>query len=174
MVIGLLIVVGCMLLTACGTDSLNQEMENEYIGGLKIVNLFEESTYEKNGDKMVKAVEHAVNATPNDFHMLNQEYKYITDFFSYKTKFEETFKESECDFYYVGDMKDNKPHGYGVITNGYDTSNMIIYYIGEFKNGEVEGCYGMALDSEYLISVEYEGTMSYLFDEDLSAVPADP
>ena len=136
------------------------------------MDLLDANTYEKNGSKMVKALENALNATPNDFHMLDQKGKLL----SQATYFEEIFDVADCDYYYIGKIKDGKPDGYGVITNDYDVSEMDIYYIGEFHSGEVENCYGMRLDGGYFgkpYAIAYEGEIAYLSSDGLYPVPAD-
>lgn len=120
---------------------------------------------------MVEALETALNASPNDFHMLEQKYRNLINLEG-AICFEETFSESDCDFYYVGDIKNGKPNGYGVITSGYNSDTMYIYYIGEFEKGDVKNCYGMTLTYWNCVSIAYEGNISYL-TEDLYAVPAD-
>lgn len=161
-----------VILAGCGSKGISEEDLAEYVGGIKVVDLLDENSYEQNGDKMVKALEAALNATPNDFHMLKKDIN-LTNVFSDAIKFEETFDQSECNCYYIGGMKDGKPHGYGVITSGYD-SDSLIHYIGEFKKGEVDNCYGMKLESYWgITSIRYEGVVAYLDQDGLYAVPAD-
>ena len=170
--------ISCVIFTimavGCGNKDITEDVQAEYVGGIVVVDLLNEDTYEENGKKMVKAVEEVLNASPNDFHMLKKGVD-LLGVFSDAAMFEETFDNSECDYYYVGDIKDSKPHGYGVITTGYDVEEMSILYIGEFKNGKVDDCYGMKLEN-YIEgpAIQYEGKIAYLSREsDLWAVPAD-
>lgn len=163
-----------MLLAGCGNSANTKEMgedeKSKYVNGIQVVDLLDENTYQQNGSKMVKSVEKALNASPNDFSMLEQK----AQVFSNVTSFEITFDNGDCDFYYIGEIKNNKPHGYGVITSWYEGENMGFYYIGEFKNGEVADCYGITLEGQGgFSSILYEGTLAYLTYEDLYPVPAD-
>lgn len=161
-----------VMVVGCGSNALSEKEQSEYTTGMKFVDLMDVNTYEKNGSKMVKALENALNATPNDFHMLEQKGKLL----SQATYFEETFDVVDCDYYYIGKIKDGKPDGYGVITNSYDANEMDIYYIGEFHNGEVENCYGMRLEGGYAgrpYAIAYEGEIAYLSSDGLYPVPAD-
>lgn len=164
-----------VLLVGCGSKEISESEWDEYVNGIKIVNLLDASSYEQDGDNMVNALEKVINAEPNDYQMLKQN----TKFFSKETSFEETFSNSEKDFYYIGDMKDGKPHGWGVILSDIG-DYMQIHYVGNFKKGTVEDCYGMTMNIEYynggaeaLVAIGYEGIMSYLTFEDLIAYPAD-
>lgn len=163
-------------ITLCGCNNMGRSNVDfsEYRGGIKLDNLLDENTYKKNGAKMVRALENMINASPNDFHMLKKDPKLFSDAVS----FEETFEESDCDYYYVGKIKDKKPDGYGVLTSGYESDNVVIYYIGEFKNGEIKDCYGLKLEGGIAGGIEdnnvvYEGDLAYLTDSELYPVPAD-
>ena len=168
----LLVLFLMIMVVGCGSNELSEKEKAEYTTGMKFVDLLDANTYEKNGSKMVKALENALKATPNDFHMLEQKGKLL----SQATYFEETFDVVDCDYYYVGKIQDGKPDGYGVITNYYDANEMDIYYIGEFHGGEVENCYGMRLEGGYFgkpYAIAYEGEIAYLSSDGLYPVPAD-
>lgn len=50
------------------------------------------------------------------------------------------------DYHYWGEVKDNRPHGYGMVTRGHAPGdNEKILYIGEFKDGFYDG-YGLLFD----------------------------
>lgn len=70
-----------------------------------------------------------------------------------KNRFKRTEKRSE--FVYCGDLKDNRPDGYGVLLQEYGQGNRFIedgdhcydlLYIGEFKEGKFDG-FGLAFVS---------------------------
>lgn len=161
----ILSIIVVFMLSACGSKGMSEKEIAEYIGGIKVVDLLDEKTYEQDGKKMVKALETMLNASPNDFHMLKQKPQSLLQLFSYASEFEETFKSQDCDYYYVGEMKDGKPHGYGVLTSSYQSTDMDpmkIYFIGEFKKGSVDNTYGVKLETCPLGTyIEYDGIIDY-------------
>lgn len=158
--------VFCMLM-ACGKNGITSKDLEGYEKGIKIVDLLEADSYSKHGKNMVEALQAALNASPNDFHMIDCKDKTLEQLFvHYKaTYFVETFSIEECDYYYVGEMKDNRPHGFGVLTSGYEQESLVIHYIGKFKKGEVDGCYGVELERRGTYSqityIKCEGIMKY-------------
>lgn len=77
-----------------------------------------------------------------------------------KTDYKQTINETE--YYYIGEMKDNKPNGKGAIFKQIDYSYpYVLYILGNFKDGELEG-YGLQfnvsiLKSDGIIALSYEG-----------------
>lgn len=166
----LLVFMITLFFTGCGgPKELSEDEVAEYQGNIKVMDLLDEDSYQQDGKEMVKALETALSASPNDFHMLNLKSQNLLDLFSYAGKFEETFEDNQCDYYYVGKMKDGKPHGFGVLTDSYETETMAIEYIGEFKDGKVDDCYGIKLNEYRCVGddigeytyVVYEGIMQY-------------
>ena len=45
------------MLAGCGSKGISEEDLAEYVGGIKVVDLLDENSYEQNGDKMVEALE---------------------------------------------------------------------------------------------------------------------
>ena len=159
-----------VLLCACGSVGGKSLDLSEYRGGAKLESLLDENTYKKNGSKMVKALENMIDASPNDFHMLSRDPK----LFDKAVAFEEVFEQSDCEYYYVGKIKDKKPDGYGVLTSGYKEDDLFVYYIGEFKNGAIKDCYGMVFEYGFgYAEIVYEGDLSHLEYSELYPVAAD-
>ncbi len=162
-----------VFLVGCGKKGMSKSELDEYTNGIKIVDLLDESSYAQDGDNMVKALEKVINTEIYDYHMLEQK----AELLSKETSFKETYDKDDNDFYYVGDMKDDKPHGWGVLLSIIG-DDMKIHYIGQFKKGTVKDCYGMTLEKGFytggeLVTISCEGILNYLSKEELVASPAD-
>lgn len=85
-----------------------------------------------------------------------------TKLFSSNAYLVKTVKQSQADYYYYGEMKNDKPDGSGVLLKKWGEA-YIPYYIGEFSKGyragyEIEYQYAMQLeDVEPFYQVIYEG-----------------
>ena len=162
------------LLSGCGNGGSTEVDVSEYVEGIKVVDLLDETAYEKNGKEMVKALEAAVNASSEDFHKVYHRSKLIGS----GTYFDENSGPTSKEYYYVGKMKGGKPTGYGVITNGKG-KKMEILYIGKFDDGEVKDSYGVKLEYTPNLqfgtyaSIQYEGIVAYLDKDSLYPIPAD-
>lgn len=144
-----------LLMTGCGNSVSSEMIQEEYENGFKVVNLLDETSYEKNGKKMVQALEKLLNASENDCHMIEFKENILMDKKSY---FRETIDEGNKNYYYVGEMKNSRPHGYGVLFKEDGIS-----YIGEFEKGRVKDSYGMKFTWNNGIGyIEYAGEIEYL------------
>lgn len=166
---GIVGILMLLILTGCGSNELSESKMSEYEKGIKLVDLSDEKTYAENGKKMAAAVEAVLNAGTNDFHMMKQK----SHFLKGGVSFQEIYDESKCDYYYVGDLKDGKPEGFGVLLSGNPDYGSIMTYIGKFSKGEVKDSYGVCLaHNDICLEIAYEGKVKYLRNGS-DACPAD-
>lgn len=106
-----------------------------------------------------KLLEESVNlleqAAQGNFYSLKHEAKLFNKGYYYITS-------DIPDFYYVGEIKDNRPHGMGIIfgfseeseTYAEISEKFLIYYMGNFKNGMFDG-YGalFSTDNEFKYTI---------------------
>lgn len=156
-----------LVLAGCGGESnkISESQKSEYKEGMKLVDLMDEESYAENGRKMANAVETALNASENELHMMEAKPK----LFKNGVIFQETFTTSKRNCYYVGELKDGKPDGFGVLLN----EGLKIEYVGKFTKGEVKNSYGISIDYyDYNVEIAYDGVVEYL-NKELYACPAD-
>lgn len=106
-----------------------------------------------------KLLEESVNlleqAAQGNFYSLKHEAKLFNKGYYYITS-------DIPDFYYLGEIKDNRPHGMGIIfgfseeseTYAEISEKFLIYYMGNFKNGMFDG-YGalFSTDNEFKYTI---------------------
>lgn len=163
-----------LIIVGCGNQSVETEDKSENSKSIEIINLLDENSYTKDGKQMAKAVERLVNATVEDFH----EVRFVPTLFKGRYLEESDTYLSANYFAYIGEMKKEKPHGYGVLVEVSacyeDTKDYTIYYIGKFDEGTIEDNYGMSIGGDYGMQyIVYEGKMSHFIEDSMQVCPVD-
>ena len=157
-----LLCVMCILMTGCAG---NEKMDfSEYQNGYQLVDLATEEAYLENGKKMSETVSKAYNKLTGDLS--------VDDFVQLEMKspllgknyFSHTINDYDADYLYFGELKDERPTGYGMLICKNDDT----WYVGEFEDGNLCG-YGMQIDG---IFITYEGYIDTI-NEDWEAEIAD-
>lgn len=96
--------------------------------------------FKERADLLENAVELMERAAEGEFQFLDYQIKILSTNYYYITA------DIDAKYYYVGDTKDNRPDGFGMIfsfSKGNGTYDLIdqfmIHYIGEFKEGAFHG-----------------------------------
>lgn len=158
LVISILTGVG-LVLNGCGSSVSSMDMDmSQFTDGYKIVDLCDESAYLKHGDELASLVSKAIN--PETELKIIEISPHLFGSTSYQIT-EDLGNSLDGRWYYYGDIKNNKPDGYGVIM--YEPYNLICY-AGQFEKGVAEG-YGLYLDGTRAICFEGYIEEVKLFDK---------
>ena len=107
--------------------------------------------YEKESKQLLEYYQDIISGDYNKTCFLEENYD--------KTNYKQTVNKTE--YYYIGEMKDNKLNGKGAIFKQEGTSSYVLYILGNFRDGKLEG-YGLQYDvsilkSDGIIALSYEG-----------------
>ena len=128
---------------------------NDY--GIKLIDLCDKDSYEEDGKKLAELVNQFLE-TPDPCCFMERKNKLFGGM-EYKQTIDTT-----AHYYYIGDIKDGKPDGHGLLYYAYNSS-FYIYYLGEFKKGEIKG-YGVLFQEG--VNLNYISYMGEIKKENLS------
>lgn len=151
--------VGILVLSGCGKSAVLQDDMSGYVNGMKLVDLRDAESYYANGEKMAELYSTAMNTLENLDADNSDKVVFVGEKTSWSLKgsyYEQAENEEDVEAVYIGDMKDKKPDGYGVLFD----MDACLKYIGHFKKGRMDG-YGVQTTLYHGINViEYEGEIS--------------
>ena len=151
--------ISILVLSGCGKSVVLQDDMSGYVNGMKLVDLRDAGSYYANGEKMAALYSTAMDTLWNLDTDSSDKVAFVGQKTSWSLKgsyYEQAEKEEDVEAVYIGDMKDEKPDGYGVL---FDT-DACLKYIGHFKKGRMDG-YGVQITLYHGIYViEYEGEIS--------------
>lgn len=157
------------VLNGCGLSSGSKEIEmSQFTNGYTIVDLCDEDTYLKYGDKLAPLVAQALDPE-NESRMIKRAPNLIggTPYEFTNERTERLRSGLDGRWYYYGDVKSDKPDGYGVIMYAPHDS---ICYVGQFEKGVAKG-YGLYLGGSR--TIEFEGYINEVKLVDKDSVRVD-
>lgn len=162
-----------IVMVGCRKQNSENAKEEQNLNNIVIIDLLDENSYERNGKQMAKAVERLIDASMEDFH----EVRVVPGLFGGRYLEASDSPFATTYYSYIGEMKKDKPHGYGVLVGigaCYGGTENPIYYIGKFNEGTIEDNYGMSLGGDYDRQyIFYEGEMECFTGDNLNVCPAD-
>ena len=145
-----------IVLGGCGKSTILEDDMSGYVNGVKVINLTKADSYYANGEKMATLYSEAINAlleSDVDLCVPVEEKSALSLKGNY---YDEAENVEDATDLYIGDIKDEKPDGYGVL---FDREGSL-EYIGHFKAGRKDG-YGVKIASySGIYVIEYEGELS--------------